>query len=66
MSAREEKAISKLLQKCIKEKETDIIVKLKLRLQKDYIEMALLATDGQYKEHWSHKKVLDYLTKGAP
>jgi hypothetical protein len=66
MSDREEKAISKLLRKCVKEEETEIIVKLILKLQKDYIELAFLSTDGQYKEHWTHKKVLDYLTKGAP
>ena len=61
---REESAVLKMVEECIKKKEIKFLAKLILKLQKDYIEIAALASDGQYQETWSHKKLLDYLTKG--
>jgi hypothetical protein len=62
---REERAVNKLVKECIKRKDTEFLAKLILRLQEEYIAIAQLATDGHYKERWTHKQVLDYLTQGG-
>ena len=37
-----------------------------LKLQAEYVDIALLATDGHYDQAtWTHKNVLDFLTKGV-
>ena len=61
---REEKTVQRMVDECVKKKQTEFLAKLILKLQKDYIEVAALASDGQYQETWTHKKLLDYLTKG--
>jgi len=61
---REESTVLKMVQVCIKKKEIKFLAKLILKLQKDYIEVAKLSSDGRYKETWTHAKLLDYLTKG--
>lgn len=61
---REESTVLKMVQECIKKKEIKFLAKLILKLQKDYIEIAKLSSDGRYKESWTHAKLLDYLTKG--
>ncbi len=41
------------------------IAAILLKLQSEYVEVALLATDGNYDQTtWTHKNVLDFLTKG--
>ena len=62
--SREESAVLKMVEECIKKKETKFLAKLILKLQKDYIEVAKLSSDGRYKETWTHAKLLDYLTRG--
>lgn len=39
-----------------------IIIELIKKLESDYIEIASLATMGQYKKNWTHLEVLDYIT----
>jgi hypothetical protein len=42
------------------------IAAILLKLQAEYVEIALLSTDGRYdQEQWTHRDVLDFLTKGA-
>ena len=42
------------------------IAAILLKLQSEYIEIALLSTDGRYnQEEWTHKDVLDFLTQGT-
>jgi hypothetical protein len=62
--SREESTVLKMVEACIKKKETAFLAKLILKLQKDYLEVAKLSSDGRYKETWTHANLLDYLTKG--
>jgi hypothetical protein len=42
------------------------IAAILLKLQSEYVDIALLATDGHYDQAtWTHKNVLDFLTKGV-
>jgi hypothetical protein len=34
-----------------------------VQLEKDYRELAQLATFGEYKNDWTHEQVLDYITE---
>ena len=41
------------------------IAKLLVKLQLEYVDLAMLATDGEYvAEEWTHNEVMDFLTKG--
>ena len=41
------------------------LAKVFLRLQDEYLEIATLATDGEFdSEQWTHKNLMDFLTKG--
>ncbi len=57
-----EKAIEILVSDCIISHQEGIIVKLIAELESDYIELAKLATMGEYSETWTHAQVLDYIT----
>jgi len=57
-----EKAIEILVSDCIISHQEGIIVKLIAELESDYIELAKLATMGEYSETWTHTQVLDYIT----
>lgn len=42
------------------------IAAILLKLQAEYVQIAILATDGYYDQAtWTHKNVLDFLTKGV-
>jgi hypothetical protein len=57
-----ESAIETLVADCIIAHQEYILVKLISELETDYQELAKLATMGEYKKDWTHKKVLDYIT----
>jgi hypothetical protein len=57
-----EKAIEILISDCIIAHQESIIVKLISELERDYVELAKLATMGEYSEDWTHRQVLDYIT----
>mgnify|MGYP003126055944 CR=1 FL=1 len=57
-----EKAIEILVGDCIMAHQESIIVKLISELERDYVELAKLATMGEYTEEWTHPQVLDYIT----
>ena len=57
-----EKAIQLLINDCIIAHQESIIVKLIAELERDYVELAKLATMGEYTEEWTHIQVLDYIT----
>ena len=57
-----EKAIENLVMDCILAHQESIIVKLIFELERDYTELASLATMGQYQSDWTHKEVLDFVT----
>ena len=57
-----EKAIEKLVYDCQIAHQEAIIVQLIYRLEKEYKELAMLASLGEYQDTWTHQKLLDYVT----
>lgn len=56
-------AIREFVHDCIATHNEEVLIDLIARQQQDYSELATLSTFGQYQKNWSHKKVLDYITK---
>ena len=54
--------ILKIINECIKTHKLDFIANLIVTLQKDYVDLAKISTDGNYKPNWTHKQTLDYIT----
>lgn len=54
--------IKKLVIECIKNDKILFLSNMIHTLQKNYIELAELSTNGNYHPGWSHIKVLDYIT----
>ena len=42
----------------------EYVVSLICKLFEEYIELASLATEGEYKKTWTHQKVLNFITYG--
>lgn len=61
MNKREEK-VSRLVYDCLSAHQEIILIKLIAQLEEEYKEIAQLSTNGEYKDDWTHKQVLDYLT----
>ena len=60
------KRMTKLIQNFVSSDEIKIIASLLIKLQMDYTDLARLATDDKYDPNtWTHKDVLDFLTKGS-
>lgn len=57
-----EKSIEKLVNDCHLAHQEAIIVQLIYRLEKEYKELAMLASLGEYQETWTHQKLLDHVT----
>ena len=55
-------SIKKLIEECVKFHKIDFLVSLIFKLQNEYVDIAKLATDGNYQENWTHKQVLDFIT----
>ena len=55
-------SIETLVADCILSHQEAIIVRLIEQLESDYVELAKLATMGEYKTNWTHREVLDYIT----
>jgi hypothetical protein len=54
--------MEELIHKAVDSGEIRIVVQLLAQAYKDYVELAYLATDGNYTEQWTHKQVLSYFT----
>jgi hypothetical protein len=54
--------VYKLVDECIMTHNESILVELIYRLEKEYVEIATLATMGDYKGNWTHSEVLNYIT----
>lgn len=61
MKNREEE-IQSLVEDCILAHQEIILVKLIAKLEEEYNELAKLATFGEYKNIWTHKELLDFIT----
>lgn len=51
-----------LINNCIKSNKLEFLANVILKLQKEYIEICELSTDGEFKPDWTHEKVLNYLS----
>lgn len=59
-------SITHLVEVLVKKGRSATVAALILRLQMDYLQVATLSTDGEYDSKvWTHKDVLDFLTKGG-
>lgn len=56
-------SIRKLMSDSITSHNEEVIVSLIFKLEKQYVELAELSTMGEYQRNWTHKQVLDYVTK---
>jgi len=56
-------SLREVVNDCINTNNIEFLIQLLHRLQTEYNEIAKLSTFGNYREGWSHKKVLDYITK---
>lgn len=56
-------ALREVVYECINTNNIEFVVQLLHKLQSEYNEVATLSTFGSYEKNWSHKKVLDYITK---
>jgi len=68
MSKRESQDLIKVVKMIEHMVETDrvtALAKILISLQSEYIDVCILSTDGEFNpDSWSHKNVLDFLTKG--
>jgi hypothetical protein len=51
-----------LVNECIITHNEALLVELIYRLEKEYVDIALLSTMGEYKGNWTHTEVLNYIT----
>lgn len=56
-------SIRELVNESISTHNEEFLINLIYKLQIQYNELAQLSTLGQFKNSWSHKKLLDYITK---
>jgi hypothetical protein len=54
--------IYNLVTECFLTHNEAILVELIYRLEKEYVDLAQLATMGEYKGGWTHEEVLNYIT----
>ena len=40
----------------------EMVAKFMLHLKEEYVELATLATRGEYGRSWTHKQILDFVT----
>ena len=66
MDYEELESITHLVQALVRKGKSATVAALIIRLQMDYLQLAILSTDGEYDAKvWTHKDVLDFLTKGS-
>lgn len=51
-----------VIEDCIIKNKLEFLAELMVKLENEYIELARLITDDNYKANWTHKEVLDYFT----
>lgn len=56
-------SIRELVHESINTHHEEFLINLIHKLQVQYNELARLVTSGEFKNSWSHKKLLDYVTK---
>lgn len=51
-----------LIEECMHSNKIEFLANLIIKLESEYIDIARIATDDNYKPNWTHTEVLDYLT----
>jgi hypothetical protein len=51
-----------LIEECMHSNKIEFLANLIIKLENEYIDIARVATDDNYKPNWTHTEVLDYLT----
>lgn len=51
-----------LIEECMHSNKIEFLANLIIKLESEYIDIARIATDDNYKPDWTHIQVLDYLT----
>lgn len=51
-----------LIEECMHNNRIEFLAELIIKLESEYIEIARISTDDNYKSNWTHLQVLDYLT----
>lgn len=51
-----------LVNECVNTHNESILAELIYRLEKEYVDIAKLATMGEYKGSWTHEEVINYIT----
>jgi len=54
--------IQNLIEECVENNRIEFLTNLVFTLQKNYTDLAELATDGNYHKGWTHLMVLDFIT----
>jgi type IV secretory pathway VirB4 component len=65
MSSNKNRSINETLdfiEECIHSNKLEFLAQLIVKLESEYIEIARISTDDNYKSNWTHLQVLDYLT----
>jgi len=55
--------IRELVEECFLTHNEEVLVKMIFNLEKDYREVAVLSTLGEYNDSWTHQQLLNYITK---
>lgn len=55
--------IRELVEECFLTHNEEVLVKMIYNLEKDYREIAVLSTFGEYNDGWTHQQLLNYVTK---
>ena len=55
--------IRELVEECFLTHNEEVLVKMIFNLEKDYREVAVLSTLGEYNDSWTHHQLLNYITK---
>tara|TARA_B100000073_G_C23569649_1_gene507557 strand:+ start:384 stop:611 length:228 start_codon:yes stop_codon:yes gene_type:complete len=62
LEGRNQDAVRELVYECILTHNEEILISLLVRLEKEYIDIAKVATFGKYHPDWSHEETLNYIT----
>lgn len=54
--------LRELVYECILTHNEEVLISLLIRLEKEYIDIAKVATFGKYHTDWSHEETLNYIT----
>ena len=54
--------VIKQIIKWVEDGNAEMVAKFMLHLKDEYVELATLSTQGEYRRSWTHKQILDFVT----